>query len=135
MCCRSLTIIEWGNSDVTGAGLRNEWCSRKRPCYSVRARGKRRTHAGCWWGNQLIWGPRGHGALPPGGLKWEGGGLQAHFLSLHCRLPPSSVSPALGGCCLELLLFFCLFPGTITLALSSTPRCLFFPGARSSSGR
>ena len=86
-------------------------------------------------GINLIWGPRGHGALPPGGLKWEGGGLQAHFLSLHCRLPPSSVSPALGGCCLELLLFFCLFPGTITLALSSTPRPLFFPGARSSSGR
>ena len=64
-------------------------------------------------GVNSIWGP---GGRPLGTAFWRpevGGGLQAHFLSLHGRLPPSSVSPALGGCCLELLLFFHLFPGTI----------------------
>ena len=118
MCCRSLTITEWGNSDVTGVdSLRNKWCSRKRPLYCVRARGKSRTYAGWWCGNQLsfgLWRPLGTAFWRPE----VGGGLQAYFLSLHCHLPPSSVSPALGGCCLELLLFSRLFPGTITLAFS-----------------
>ena len=117
MCCRSLTITEWGNSDVTGVdSLRNKWCSRKRPLYCVRARGKSRTYAGWWCGNQLsfgLWRPLGTAFWRPE----VGGGLQAYFLSLHCHLPPSSVSPALGGCCLELLLFSRLFPGTTTLAL------------------
>ena len=44
-----LQIIELGNSDDMGMdSLRNKWCSRKRPLYCVRARGKRRRHVG-WW--------------------------------------------------------------------------------------